>query len=88
MSHNNHAPRISPTERYLSEKATRFAEPNPAMIVRISDIAAQLPSELALDLIRRRKASVIVDPAILPALILGADEIDDALEAQLLGTVG
>jgi hypothetical protein len=76
MSTNNNSPRVSPTERYLAKRAERFTEPSPAMLVWMADTAVQLPQELALSLIRRRKVSPIVDPLTVPALILTEDDME------------
>ena len=75
---------VSDTERYLVKRAERFSEPSPTMLVWMADTAVQLPQELALSLIRRRKASAIADPLTVPALILTEDEIEGSdLEVHL-----
>jgi hypothetical protein len=82
---NHPTPRTSPTERELIERSKRYEEPLPPLLVWIAGTAVQLPNEIAVDLIRRRKAIAIADPTVVAALIVTEDDIDENLESQLLG---
>ena len=79
MSRNNHPPRISDTERMLLKRAERFSQPVPSLLVRIAGIAVQLPHDIALFLVRRRKA-VVADLTEVPAFIVTEDDIDSELQ--------
>jgi hypothetical protein len=78
MSHNN-SPRISPNERYLLKRAERYLAKTPAILVRIAGIAVLLPEDIALFLVRRRKA-VVADLLTVAALVITEDDIDSELQ--------
>jgi hypothetical protein len=77
-------PKVSDTERMLIDRSKRYEEPLPPLLVSIAGTVVQLPNEIALNLIRRRKATAIADPTVVPNLIIDEDDIDESLEAQLM----
>lgn len=84
MSTNNNSPRVSPTERYLAKRGLLYEEELPPLLVRVVDTVVQMPQELALNLIRLRKATAIADPNAVASLILNEADIDEELELALL----
>ncbi len=84
---SNTSPRVSPTERELIARSLRYEENLPALLVRVVDTVVQMPQELALNLIRLRKATAIADPNAVATLILNEEQIDSELEAMLKGTL-
>ena len=66
--------------------AERMAEGVPPILVSFEGIAVQFPENLALSLIRRRKAKLIADPGITASLVINDDDIDESnLGAALWG---
>jgi hypothetical protein len=83
---NYPTPRISPTERVLIERSKRMSQPLPPLLIwATANTAAQLPHELTTRLIHKRKFAPVGDFGIKPSIVLHEDQIDEELEASLIG---
>jgi len=79
MSTKFPTPMVSPVERYLKNRAIRFAEDAPGLIVRLLEIpekAILFPRELAVSLIRRRRAKVVANLNTVPDLTLTEEDVE------------
>jgi hypothetical protein len=80
----NTSPKVSDTERMLQERAKRFAEPLPPLLVYAAgNHLVQLPHELSMRLIHNRRTVPIADLTAVPKVVLSEDDVDSELEAQL-----
>jgi hypothetical protein len=87
MSTKYATPLVSPTERELIERSKRMNAPAlPPLLVYTAGAPVQLPLELSTRLIHKRRTVPVVDFTAVPSIVLHEEDVDDELEASLLGT--